>query len=120
MLKTGSRSSFFTISPKFANASTPFLSAPLGGFPKHSSGCSDCVRAVELHADTFETTRKKLNGLLIDYGIPAKASRTLADGWLIEGDFLLAEISGTFDFVVGSPPYVRQELIPDVLMAEYR
>jgi methylase of polypeptide subunit release factors len=30
------------------------------------------------------------------------------------------EFWAPFNFVVGNPPYVRQELIPDALMAEYR
>jgi len=48
-------------------------------------------------------------------------SEILADQWLIQGDFLLVPIAGVFDFVVGNPPYyVRQELIPDALMAGYR
>lgn len=81
---------------------------------------SECVCGVELHAETFETTKKKLISLLTDNGISARTACALADHWLIQGDFLLAEISGMFDFVVGNPPYVRQELIPDVLMAEYR
>ncbi|MFZ4410934.1 MAG: Eco57I restriction-modification methylase domain-containing protein, partial [Paracraurococcus sp.] len=40
--------------------------------------------------------------------------------WLRQGDFLLLPIAGRFTHVVGNPPYVRQELIPDALMAEYR
>jgi hypothetical protein len=44
----------------------------------------------------------------------------LADSWLIPGDFLLAQLPSSFDFVVGNPPYVRQELIPAALLQEYR
>jgi hypothetical protein len=36
------------------------------------------------------------------------------------GDFLLSEQDPTFDFVVGNPPYVRQEKIPAPLLREYR
>ena len=39
--------------------------------------------------------------------------------WLSQGDFLLAPLSGRFDFVVGNPPYVRQEMIPAPLLSEY-
>jgi hypothetical protein len=42
------------------------------------------------------------------------------DRWLVQGDFLLVPLEGRFDFVVGNPPYVRQELIPGPLLAEYR
>ena len=37
-----------------------------------------------------------------------------------QGDFLLSEQDPTFDFVVGNPPYVRQEKIPAPLLREYR
>lgn len=79
-----------------------------------------CVRAVELHSSTFETTRTRVIALLNEHGVAAPAAAVLADEWLIQGDFLLVPLQGVFDVVVGNPPYVRQELIPDALMAEYR
>src|SRR3546814_1594882 len=39
---------------------------------------------------------------------------------MIRDDFLLCSLSAMFDFVVGNPPYVRQERIPASLLAEYR
>lgn len=80
----------------------------------------DCIRAVELHRDTFELTRFAVIDRLSAAGIPASVAATLADRWLIHGDFLLAALPESFDAVIGNPPYVRTELIPDVLMAEYR
>jgi len=53
-------------------------------------------------------------------GFAPKESHRIVDAWLLHGDFLLSEIQGPFDFVVGNPPYVRQELIPVPLLAEYR
>ncbi len=79
-----------------------------------------CIRGVELHASSFEGTRGKIISLLGDAGLAAAAAGRLADAWLMQGDFLLADLPGKFDFVVGNPPYVRQELIPDALIAEYR
>jgi hypothetical protein len=81
---------------------------------------ADCIRAVELHGDTFTATRDKAIGLLEGSGIAPKESRRVVDAWLLHGDFLLSDIPGRFDFVVGNPPYVRQELIPGPLLAEYR
>lgn len=80
----------------------------------------DCIRAVELHRDTFALTRVAVIDRLSAAGIPASVAVTLADRWLIHGDFLLATLPESFDVVIGNPPYVRTELIPDVLMAEYR
>lgn len=80
----------------------------------------DAIRAVELHQASFQAIRGQILALLQEAGIGAQAAEGLAACWLIHGDFLLAELDGPFDVVVGNPPYVRQELIPDVLMAEYR
>lgn len=79
-----------------------------------------CIRAVELHADSFEQTRARLLDLLDASGLPQVEARRLADLWLLQGDFLLARQDGEFDYVAGNPPYVRQELIPAALLAEYR
>jgi hypothetical protein len=53
-------------------------------------------------------------------GIAVQSATALADCWLVQGDFLLAPLEGPFDFVIGNPPYVRQELIPAALLIEYR
>lgn len=79
-----------------------------------------CLVGVELHRESFRQTREQVLKLLRSEGIAARAANELADAWLINGDFLLAPLEGAFDFVVGNPPYVRQELIADVLLAEYR
>ncbi|MBN9328902.1 MULTISPECIES: TaqI-like C-terminal specificity domain-containing protein [unclassified Comamonas] len=80
----------------------------------------DCIRAVELHRNTYLDTRSKIIGFLEQSGFAPKESHRIVDAWLLHGDFLLSEIQGPFDFVVGNPPYVRQELIPVPLLAEYR
>lgn len=80
----------------------------------------DALRGVELHQDTFAHTRSLVIERLIQHGLRAAQATQLADVWLIAGDFLLAEIPGRFHVVIGNPPYVRQERIPDALMAEYR
>lgn len=53
-------------------------------------------------------------------GITAKAATELANSWLVQDDFLLTSLDGRFDYVVGNPPYVRQELIPAALLSQYR
>ncbi|MHB8882297.1 MAG: Eco57I restriction-modification methylase domain-containing protein [Thermodesulfovibrionales bacterium] len=80
----------------------------------------DSVRAVELHHETFTNTRQAVLKRLEREGIDSLSAITLADRWLSQGDFLLEPFAGFFDFVVGNPPYVRQELIPAPLLAEYR
>jgi hypothetical protein len=86
-------------------------------------GISDlisCIRGVELHKETFGKTRERVLEALELAFISKEDAVELADAWLSSGDFLLEDLSGGFDFVVGNPPYVRQELIPAPLLIEYR
>ncbi|MBV5327725.1 MAG: Eco57I restriction-modification methylase domain-containing protein [Chlorobium sp.] len=80
----------------------------------------DAIRAVELHHKTFSSTRAAVIEKLRLESIDVQCAATLADRWLVHGDFLLSPLDGHFDFIVGNPPYVRQELIPAALLAEYR
>lgn len=80
----------------------------------------DAVLAVELHSDTYKTTYSNVVTLLRNKGINANTAKALTNRWLLQGDYLLTRLNGEFDFVVGNPPYVRQELIPDTLLAAYR
>lgn len=80
----------------------------------------DCIRAVELHRDTFNDTQARLIARLTAGGIAARTAAAIAARWLQHGDFLLAQLPEAFDVVIGNPPYVRQEMIPDVLLVEYR
>ena len=78
------------------------------------------IRAVELHRTTFEETRKLVAERLRKAGLPREDATRLCDTWLHQGDFLLTGFDPAFTHVVGNPPYIRQESIPDTLMAEYR
>ena len=80
----------------------------------------DAIRAVELHRQTFSATRAAVIERLKQESIADQSAAALADRWFVQGDFLLAPLEGQFDFIVGNPPYVRQELIPAPLLAEYR
>ena len=78
------------------------------------------IRAVELHNSSYDATRRTILAMLTEAGIKLDDANRLADSWLIRGDFLLTPLSADFDYIVGNPPYVRQELIPDALITEYR
>lgn len=104
----------------------PAVERLLAAWRVHGDGGSmfdalkDAIRAVELHRDTFQTTRHVLLEYLKAADVGAQTAKRLADAWLVQDDFLLAPLEGQFDYVVGNPPYVRQELIPEALMREYR
>jgi hypothetical protein len=78
------------------------------------------IRAVELHRDTFQSTHAAVIALLKQEGLAPNTAQALADCWLTQGDFLLTHLAGEFDYIVGNPPYVRQEMIPATLLNEYR
>ncbi|MCL4472740.1 MAG: Eco57I restriction-modification methylase domain-containing protein [Actinobacteria bacterium] len=81
---------------------------------------SEAIRAVEVHSESIKSTRTKLIELLRTNEVGESDAHRLADAWIIEGDFLLTDLPHSFTHAVGNPPYVRQELVPDALMAEYR
>lgn len=58
--------------------------------------------------------------LLRRHGLSASEATALKHAWLIRDDFLLTSLEGSFSHVVGNPPYLRQEMIPQVLIDEYR
>jgi len=80
----------------------------------------DSVRAVELDPSVFASVHEGLKTRLEQAAIPASDTQWILSHWLRRDDFLLTTLDSKFDFVVGNPPYVRQEMVPDILLAEYR
>ncbi|WP_084696120.1 Eco57I restriction-modification methylase domain-containing protein [Salisaeta longa] len=78
------------------------------------------IRAVELNDASYRRTRKRLHDLLSNADIDPAGIDHLLDAWVTQDDFLLADIEGPFTHVVGNPPYIRHEQIPDVLTAAYK
>jgi hypothetical protein len=76
--------------------------------------------AVELHTESFELVRVRIIECLVRFNVAKRTATKLAAAWLRNDDFLLTPSLGQFDFVIGNPPYVRQELIPDVLLNLYK
>lgn len=92
-----------------------------GGVPETAvDHLADALRAVELHHDSFEKTRQRLKEMLLSRGLSVDAALDLIEKWLIQDDFLLTDLPCAFTHVVGNPPYLRQESIPDTLLKEYR
>ena len=79
-----------------------------------------CIRGVELHQASFAATREKLLYMVCGAGFVEDEAERLVEHWLMLGDFLLTDQTPEVDFVVGNPPYVRQERIAGVLLQEYR
>ena len=117
------------LEPSFGNGDflLPVVERLLAAYEAHApehpdpiEDLSGAIRAVEVHGDSIKGTRARLLDLLREHGIGEEAANEILGAWIVEGDFLLVELPWSFTHAVGNPPYVRQELIPDDLMAEYR
>lgn len=78
------------------------------------------ITGVEVHSVTFEETSARLIDQVTRAGLSHRDAIRLVKTWLHCDDFLLKRVSGGFDVVAGNPPYVRQEMIPNELLVEYR
>jgi type I restriction-modification system DNA methylase subunit len=106
---------------------TPVIDRLLIAYERETAGRSNVVRdlasclcAVELHRSSYDATRNLVSAALRAKGLTKREANALCDHWLVQDDFLLTPLEGTFTHVIGNPPYVRQEMIPDALMAEQK
>lgn len=79
----------------------------------------DAIRAVELDSESYLLFRAELDTYLRAAGFSEAEAGDLLGAWLIHDDYLSVTLEA-FDYVIGNPPYVRQELIEPHLLAAYR
>jgi adenine-specific DNA-methyltransferase len=81
----------------------------------------DAIRGYDLLAASVERSRAALAPVLARHGVSDEAAAGLLRSWLHVSDFLLAEdIPKGVEYVVGNPPYIRLEEIPEDITALYR
>lgn len=90
------------------------------GIPRDNGILTRCIHGVEVHDESIRITHEKLRALFTRFGLPDAIHASLLESWLHRADFLLTDLPGSFTHVIGNPPYVRQESIPDPLLREYR
>ncbi|MEN8650760.1 Eco57I restriction-modification methylase domain-containing protein [Streptomyces sp. 21So2-11] len=79
------------------------------------------VRAFDLLGRSVELSRDLVEQRLLSDGWTPGDARKVAAGWVEQGDYLLQGDSELrADFVVGNPPYIRLEDVPDERMVAYR
>lgn len=81
---------------------------------------SHSLLGVEKDPEVADACRAKMVEALCQEGIPRREASRLSRKWILCEDFLDHEFRKRFDFVVGNPPYVRQEAIPKPLLDRYR
>jgi adenine-specific DNA-methyltransferase len=79
------------------------------------------IRAYDLQLDHVELCRDLCRDLLKEAGASFATASELAHQWVEHADFLLSDVDHRpADLVVGNPPYIRYDDLPDDLAAEYR
>ena len=79
------------------------------------------IRAYDLLPQNVEASRRLVEKVLIEDSWPAESSTLAAEQWVRQGDYLLQpQHDQVADFVVGNPPYIRLEDVPNDRMAVYR
>lgn len=91
-----------------------------GDLSKASELLAPAILAFEIHPESLDAARVAVIKELESLGVPRASAKALSKRWIVIADFLLAPVPGIFNFIVGNPPYVRQELIPERLLLEYR
>lgn len=79
-----------------------------------------CLLGVEKDPALAAEARLRLRAILTDAGFTTAAAKSLSDKWVVTSDFLRLDLQPEFDFVVGNPPYVRQEAIDKLDLQFYR
>jgi hypothetical protein len=84
------------------------------------SDCSNALIAYELNETSAERARMLAVRVLADKGVEPAMAETLAQSWVRTGDYLVDSMTVEADFVIGNPPYVRLEEIPEETAMLYR
>lgn len=82
--------------------------------------CRNSLIAYELDDGSVEQARLSAKKVLIRKGVEWSTAEDLVETWVRRGDYLVEAISFDADFVIGNPPYVRLEDIPDQTAMLYR
>jgi hypothetical protein len=87
---------------------------------RHLSDCRDSLVAYELDDKSVRRARALLVDMLTDHGAASQLANELATGWVRNGDYLFEAAMAQADFVIGNPPYIRLEDIPEETASLYR
>jgi hypothetical protein len=84
------------------------------------SDCRNALIAYELDDASAGRARSMTADILVKRGLKQRAAERLAGAWVRTGDYLFDAATVEADFVIGNPPYVRLEDIPDEIATYYR
>lgn len=82
---------------------------------------STALAAFDLQAEHVEASRVAVQAALVAGGLDHADAASLATTWIGQRDFLLQPpAEGSFDYVLGNPPYVRLEAVSRARSEAYR
>ncbi|WP_218005023.1 Eco57I restriction-modification methylase domain-containing protein [Actinomadura macra] len=85
------------------------------------SDAAESIRTFDLLHGNVELTRTLVRDQLTADGWGHSETEAIVSGWVRQGDYLLAaHRTAEADFVVGNPPYIRLEDVPEERMMAYR
>jgi adenine-specific DNA-methyltransferase len=102
----------------------PMVRRLLASLQVHERSLEEAKRAVlayELDSEAVAWARELVVNELTNAGIPRREAERTAAGWIVEGDYLLSSTSAPrADVVVGNPPYIRYDDLPEELLRAYK
>ncbi len=102
----------------------PIVERLVASCRRHSRSMGDmghAIRGFDLLDHNAEYTRKAVIDKLLEFGESLDVAERLAGEWIVTADFLLADHRAVeADFVVGNPPYIRLEEMPNEVSDAYR
>jgi hypothetical protein len=84
------------------------------------SDCASSILAYELDDESAAKARTLAVNILLGSGASSSLAHELANQWVLTGDYLFEAARVEADFVIGNPPYIRLEEIPEATAALYR
>jgi hypothetical protein len=82
--------------------------------------CEGALTAYELDDTSAGRARSLAADILLKRGLKRASAENLANAWVRTGDYLFDATTVEANFVIGNPPYVRLEDIPEEIATFYR
>lgn len=96
------------------------LSQSCRSYGRPITDAMDAVRAFDLLPRNVQASRKTVVDALSRDGWTSEEAGVVAKAWVRQGDYLLLAKHPSADVIVGNPPYIRLEAVPEGRMRLYR
>lgn len=80
----------------------------------------DYLTACDISCENISIVKSKTEEILLSAGCPQSIAARLVRKWFVVADFLLYDFAGSYDLVIGNPPYIRFDDIPQEKQLSYR